>query len=401
MSAACATGLDDGLVRGVLSAVNCQTRDFAEAGYVALTGQPQFQTALTLLLTIYIAVVGYRLVFASGGARLTDAAGIALKVGAILTLAASWSTFQTLVFDVAAKAPLDVAAVLAKPLQASGSALAGDPVGGLQVAYDELAAGGRAFGVLAAPKAAATPVSPQAAIQAGPEENARLADAAAAQALASAATALFTTSVGLVAVSSIVIGVLSAIGPIFIAMFLFQETRGLFAGWLRAMIAAGLAPMGAWILTVMGLAVLEPWLVALARQRIDGAFDDTTAMTTAAIVFVFSASQVALLGGVIVIALGLRLPQRAPRSTETDRAPAPGEAASSAVEASSRAQRLSQTLQAMQSAPAGAQEVRRVGAEPAPLRRGVREAAAPLRLGEVYRRTGYREGRRAGLRGAR
>ena len=69
-----------------------------------------FQTALTALLTIYVALIGYRMLFASGGARLSDGPGIALKIGAILALVTSWATFQTLVFDVAAQAPLEIAA---------------------------------------------------------------------------------------------------------------------------------------------------------------------------------------------------------------------------------------------------------------------------------------------------
>ena len=129
----------DGIIRGVLGAVDCETRNFAEAGYSALTSSSsQFQVALTVLLTIYVALVGYRMLFASNGARLSDAPGIALRIGAILALVTSWATFQTLVFDMAARAPLQIAGIVAGPMQSDGSSLASDPIGGLQAAYDQI-----------------------------------------------------------------------------------------------------------------------------------------------------------------------------------------------------------------------------------------------------------------------
>ena len=87
MRGACGVAVDAGVVRGVIGAVNCRTRDFAEMGYLALTGQGSpFQLALTLLLTIYVAVLGYRLLLAPDGARLADAPLAALKIGAVLAL---------------------------------------------------------------------------------------------------------------------------------------------------------------------------------------------------------------------------------------------------------------------------------------------------------------------------
>ena len=134
----CAPVTDMGLVRDVLTAVDCNTRGFARLGYdsLTLTGSP-FQTALTLLLTVYVAVTGYRLFFATGGVHLSDGPGIILKIGAILTLVTSWSVFQTLVFDMASRAPVEIARAITVPLR-TGGALAADPLAGLQAAYDQL-----------------------------------------------------------------------------------------------------------------------------------------------------------------------------------------------------------------------------------------------------------------------
>ena len=62
MTGACSNLVHDGVIRGVLGAVDCQTRAFAEAGYSSLTSaSSSFQVALTALLTIYVALVGFRM----------------------------------------------------------------------------------------------------------------------------------------------------------------------------------------------------------------------------------------------------------------------------------------------------------------------------------------------------
>jgi type IV secretion system protein VirB6 len=374
MNVACPTALDAGVVKGVLAAVDCRTRDFAELGYQSLTGAPLFQTALTLLLTIYVAVLGYRLLFATEGARLSEAPGVALRIGVVLMLVASWATFQTLVFDVAAKAPLEIAGLAAAPLQAQGSHLAANPVDGLQAAYDQLNIEAAAFGKVA-PAVAKSFTS---------------GEAAAGQALSDAAGALFATTAGLVSVAAIALGVLTAVGPVFVTLFLFRQTRGLFEGWVRAMIAAALAPMGAWVLIVLMLTVLEPWLEALAQQRAQGLLDVRGAMTAAAIVFVFCAAQVALVTGACVIAMGFRWRARAatqaPAATAAPQAVA--EPAPSSFETLSRAQRLAVAVRQLDQTTTGL-EVRRTslvrqaaGAQPA----FAMDAAPPQRLGDSYRR---------------
>ena len=68
MIEACASAVDDGVIRGVLATIDCQTKAYAQGGYLALTsGSSVFQAALTAVLTIYVALIGYRMLFARGG----------------------------------------------------------------------------------------------------------------------------------------------------------------------------------------------------------------------------------------------------------------------------------------------------------------------------------------------
>lgn len=370
MTAACSSLVNEGVIRGVLGAVDCQTRAFAEAGYSSLTGASSgFQVALTALLTIYVALVGYRMLFASGGARLSDAPGIALKIGAILALVTSWATFQTLVFDVAAKAPREIAAAVAAPLQANSGSLTADPVNGLQEAYDQLTRSAVAFGAVAGPnpKAYSSPA------------------ASAAEALSAASGALFMTTAGVIAAATLAIGVLTAVGPVFIAMFLIPATRGLFSGWVRALGAASLVLLLGWLGIVLLLSVLEPWLVALAREQQAGQLQTQTATSAAALVAVFSFGQIGLLLAACVMAFGFRIREAArgvTRRVSPSALPGPGPAQAEP----SRAQRLAFDLQRE---PDG-QQIRtrtlQLAAAGVSTSRSTHEVKHTARLGDDYRR---------------
>ena len=385
---ACPGLVDTGVIRGVLATIDCQTRAYAQGGYMALTsGSGLFQTALTVLLTVYVALIGYRMLFAQGNTRLSDAPGIALKVGLILALVTSWSTFQTVVFNVADRAPLEIAAVAAAPWQeGGGSALARDPVAGLEIAYQELSLTSAAFGKIAGVDAKA---------YASPE-------AAAAEAVSLASGALFFSSVGVISAATLAIGILTALGPIFIALALLSATQGVFVGWMRALIAASLTPLVGWLLLVLMLVAIEPWLATLAEQRVALKLEPQTAISTAALIFVFAAGQAALVLGACVMALGFRLP-----SPDKSRESVGGEAGARTTQVNqaagdampSRPARLALDLQRDQ-----AQSVARsraasaaAAAASAPGRyvSSVTFAEGNARLGETYRRPAI-GGRRAG-----
>jgi type IV secretion system protein VirB6 len=385
MSGACATLVDDGLIRGVLATVDCQTRVYAQSGYEALTsGSPVFQTALTALLTIYVALVGYRLMFAQGSMRLSDAPGIALKIGAILALVTSWSTFQALVFDVADRAPVEIAALVSAPMQNASSSLAASPVDGLQAAYAEFSETGAAYGKIAGPNAKGYS-SPQ---------------AAAAETTAAASGIIFLTSAGVISAATLAIGVLTAVGPIFIALALIPATRGLFVGWVRALAAAALVPLVAWLLIVLMLAVLDPWVAVLAEQRIAQRLEPQTAMSASALVFVFAAGQAALVIGACVMAMGFRLPtQGADRSRGAEPARAPQGAAVAVTPLPSRAERLAFDLQRDRAQASERSRSATAAAAAAASAASTRQVSVTIdetrHLGDAYRRPAF-TARRAG-----
>jgi type IV secretion system protein VirB6 len=161
-------------------------------------------------------------------------------------------------------------------------------------------------------------------------------------------------------------------------------------GWVRALAAAAIAPLLGWLTVVVMLSVLEPWLVTLAQERADNTLDPNTAMSVAALVFVFGAGQAALLVAAGVVAFGFRLPER--QETERQSAAAlPPQAVR--LEPESRAQRLAFDLQRDQAAAAARLRPAHLATVTAAATGGAPAASPryepserPARLGDAYRR---------------
>lgn len=389
MSACHAMPLDAGLIRDILGSVDCNVQAYSAAGYLALTGPGSpLPAALTTMLTIYVVLLGYRMMFAVGSTRLSDTPLIAMKIGVILAVTLNWSVFQTLVFNFDANAPLEIGRLISHPMVGGGSRLASDPIRGIQTAYDELKADAAQLahkssqGNDGAPGASNGPVS---------EADAAAADAAAG--LRRAAAALVASTAGVLGMAFIAIGVLTAAGPIFIALFLFEATRGFFVGWIRAIVAAMLTPMVCWIATSLMLVVLAPRIELLAEQRAAQQIGLDTADAASAIVLIFAAAQVALIVGGLLVASGFDLNRRG-SSQAPAAAPSPRpefDVQSAGIETRSRAQALASSLR---NAPMiHSREISGVAASSsssgAPGRNeadGAVAASRPHRLGESYRR---------------
>jgi len=111
--------------------------------------------------------------------------------------------------------------------------------------------------------------------------------------------------------AKIVLGILLALGPVFVALFLFESTRGVFEGWLRAALALAFAPLFATLALVVQLVLIEPQLITIARMlRPDGQPNYAAASAVLLLTLIGSAVCLAGLIGMGVTAAGLRLPHR-------------------------------------------------------------------------------------------
>lgn len=73
-------------------------------------------------------------------------------------------------------------------------------------------------------------------------------------------------TVGLLVTTKIALGVLVALGPVFVVMALFQGTRGLFTGWVKGMVMCALAPLFAVLGGSVMLELAVPILASLTQS---------------------------------------------------------------------------------------------------------------------------------------
>lgn len=308
MNACAQLSTETAMVQGLIGSVDCRVHDLAHTGYATLAG-PGSPVALLLtgLMTLYVVFVGYRLMLGRGGIRVGDATVMVLKFGLVVALATNWPLFQTLVYDTLTKGPAEVAGLLLGGLQGQPA----HPFAGLQDAFDALQKSASLMASRASPGAAA--------MQGGPGFGAFAAN--------TGGMTLVLSTLGVLLASKVVLAMLLALAPLVAGLMLFEATRGLVEGWLKAMIALALTPLVATLTLSLELAMLAPSLKALAQARAAqqfAAFDLGPAVTVLVLTLVFALVMVLAVIALGVIAAGLRLPRGLASAPWSDVATAPG-----------------------------------------------------------------------------
>ena len=312
MAGACPVpGPDDPLVRGLLSVVDCNVQTVVQTGYATLF-QPggAFVSVLTVLMTLYVALVGYRLLLGRSPLTVTDLALTTVKLGAVLALATQWATYESLVYRTLFFGPEQIADVILHGLRANGSVVGGNVYDGLQRAFTDMTAFSPATppGTPAVVAPATAALGPNAA---GAGQIASLLSKAGFDSLLllGSAVILLLSSLGVLLASKIVLALLLAFGPIFIALLLFESTQGLFQGWLRATLGFAFAPLATTLTLGLALTLLDPSLQQLETMRADSTYLPGVAFAVAVLVMVFTGVSLGLVVAGGAIAAGFRPPR--------------------------------------------------------------------------------------------
>lgn len=270
-----------GVAYRVSTYLDCQARALGENGFQALAGGPLGSSLLFGLVTIFIALIGYRLILGHVP-DVRDGVGWALRLGFVLALVGSWPAFQTLVYRVAVDAPGEIVAVLlpSAGLQSTGLDAR------VQQAYDAIRLGNPEVQVVVVPGEGDQPPNPAQAAE----------DASGA--LPMTASLLVISTSGLAGALRIATGFLLAVAPLAIMSLLFSGTAGLFNGWLRALAGLTLGSIGVAVVTALDLMMVESELANLrAFGFAAGEAVDPQALTTIVALFALVA-VVATLAGV-------------------------------------------------------------------------------------------------------
>lgn len=314
----CTGIVDSDFLASVLRFADCQAQTIGMQGYQALaaSGSP-LGILLTGLLTILIAFFGYRMLL---GHVPDGREGVLtfVKIGLVLALATSWAAYRVIIYDVALRGPAEIVGAIGGASEIPGS------TGGLVArlgevdrAMVELSRLGMTGGIpIPTPTEAAPPGNTQAP---APEPqfqfNYEPGTIFGSSSLGTARLIFLTATIAAYASVRFVAGLLLAIGPLFIAFLLFEGTRSLFEGWVRALVAAAIGALAVTMTLGVELALLEPWLADLLSRRYVGLPSSATATELLVVALAFGMILLAALGMAARLALGFRLPFANARQT--------------------------------------------------------------------------------------
>jgi type IV secretion system protein VirB6 len=270
-----------------LRAVDCLANQTAAGAFSRLFGsQGALLPALTILLTLYIAVFAFSLITGRSRLGVSVLTPRMMMLGLVLTFATSWMAWQQVVWNLAVGAPDQIAGVL-MGTPGSATVLFADRIDMVVGAIAELGASGASNAsasdgsdgqAATAVAAAGGAFSPQGAMWLG-------------------TMLLLLGTVGVLVTARIALAVLLATGPVFVVLALFSQTRGLTAGWLRALVLMALVPLFVTLAGSLMLELVVPVVAALrgAEGSAAGAVDPRAAMALFLIACVHCALMVMML----------------------------------------------------------------------------------------------------------
>ncbi len=256
----------------LVGAIDCFVKSSVQESYATLLGPGSiFSHALTIALTLYVALIGYRLMFGRSTLSLGEFAPKVILIGAVLALTSNWAAYQVLVFDVLTDGPEEIASQIgsqggsAQGLTARVDAVSGriaDIADGWS--KDTTTEADTSPTAMPSPTATtAVSLIPSAAAGTSPGPNLMLLTA----------LLLVLASAGVLAVAKVLLGLMLALGPIFVALSLFTTTRALTIGWARVSIFLALVPLLSLMTTAGALALVEPMVIDMAIEAQAGIFE--------------------------------------------------------------------------------------------------------------------------------
>ena len=259
-------------VAASLRAVDCVSAETTASAFTRLFGtHGALLPALTLVLTLYVASFALLLITGRSSLSVRSLTPRMIMLGVVLTFTTSWVAYQSVVWNLATGAPDQIAGIL---LGAKGSAtqMFADRI---DILFNAIS-GTANTATQGAPRTGSGGFTPGNLMWLG-------------------GLLLMLGTVGLLVTARIALAVLLALGPVFITLALFPGARGLFAGWLRAVVLMAVTPLFAVLGGVLMIELAVPVVAAL--RGIDG-IDGRAAMA----LFVIATVHCALMAMAVRVA---------------------------------------------------------------------------------------------------
>jgi type IV secretion system protein VirB6 len=230
-----------------------------------------------------------------------------MTMGVALTFATSWVAYQSVIWNLLVGAPDQIASLLIGT-RGSATSLFADRLDTIFAVVAQAAAATEA--------AAAGGMQQSSSLASGPDL------------LWLSALLLLLGTVGVLLVARIALAAMLALGPIFIICGLFEGSRGLFEGWLKAAVMFALTPLLAVLIGGGTIAMLSPMLDSLAAAGGQVPLRLTTTLFLAAAVYCALMAVCLKIAGTMVA--GWRLPFSSSRDRKAADASAANQAQSQA-----------------------------------------------------------------------
>lgn len=232
-----------------LNYLDCQGRSLGAYGYGALSDPNSvLSTALTGLLTIFVALFALRLMFGRMMGR-ADIIGAVLKIGIVLTLTTSWPALRIIGYDVVIEGPTELAGPISAALNLPGA------TGSLERRLQNLDNGLVAITSYGTGRLTGGEIGGR---DNGDSFNGiALADQTG---LGWGRASFLIGQIGPYALTRIGSGLLLALTPLMAGLLLFAGTSGLFYGWLRALAFVALSNVAYSIAAGIQVALMVPWV---------------------------------------------------------------------------------------------------------------------------------------------
>ena len=325
-------------VADALSKVDCLANDATAMSFGRLFGaNGSFQTALTIVLTLYIALLAFNLLTGRSALRLSVLTPRMMTLGLVLTFATSWVAYQSVVWNLATGAPDEIASVLVGT-KGSATVLFAQQLDGFFTAITDAASN-------------ITPPNPAIAA-------ATPALASPANILSIGALIMLLGTVGVLVVCRLALAALLIIGPVFIVLALFEGTRGLFEGWLKSVALFALVPLLTVVMGSGALVAIAPMVAGLDQAGAEIPLRTAVSILVASIIYLSLMVLVFKVAGSLTRGWRLgRAPAQAPANAagmtlaQQERAlnPAPQSAVAAAAIASDRVRSTVASLESMTS----------------------------------------------------
>jgi type IV secretion system protein VirB6 len=265
-------------VADALGKVDCLASDATAVSFGRLFGaHGSFQTALTIILTLYVALLAFNLLTGRSALRLSVLTPKMMTLGLVLTFATSWIAYQSVVWNLATGAPDEIASVLVGT-NGSATTIFAERLDGVFTAISNAAT---VSTPLPPPPQTTVPDAPN-LIAAAPAAGM----ASPANILSIAGLILLLGTVGVLVVCRLALAALLIIGPVFIVLALFEGTRGLFEGWLKSVAMFALVPLLTVIMGSGALVAITPMVAGLGNGPAPVELKTAVSVLVASIIYV-------------------------------------------------------------------------------------------------------------------